>query len=512
MTFTKNKIAAAMAGAFVAGVASQGAIAAVDVDDTANAGVQIASESVLTTASVIQAGAAENFAIAGTLTANNIPENTDVRVTVEIKGGATFAGGPTLLLTDAAGSTAASTATYVDSSGNSAPNPTFATFTGGGTTDNSVTFNLNTGSGEIVGAAHFLFQLNAAGLSTAGQQATLTTDIDIAIADNFGPTTLPGFADEPYISWSPIGTLSADSSGATGEEIDVAQDSAFFLVPNAGGTGDNVANVGGWLVADANGTAANPVTIAGATADLTSLSANAQGTIVATNGLDVFNQNTAASGVASSGAACPISTADTTTAVCVAYGVAAAGDGPGDNDVTLTIPAANTVTIAETDINATIAHTAASTAFSTSTVTGAVALASLGRNGSSARLNFALNPTSKFPMFIRVTNPSSVSGPVTLQLTNDDGVTSQAINISTITGGPSGDLVAGASTGLMSVANVFAAVQAADPTFDLGATNKLRVSVVAEFGGSAANQGVLLTAFTQDVNKESFMMMTDASN
>ena len=115
-------------------------------------------------------------------------------------------------------------------------------------------------------------------------------------------------------------------------------------------------------------------------------------------------------------------------------------------------------------------------------------------------------------MYLRVTNPSSVTGPVTLTLTNDDGTTSASIPLSDIAGGPSGDLDAGASSGLLNINDVYDAVQAADATFMLGATDKLRVDVVAEFGGSGDGQGVVLSAFNMSSDGTSFNMMTDASN
>ena len=56
------------------------------------------------------------------------------------------------------------------------------------------------------------------------------------------------------------------------------------------------------------------------------------------------------------------------------------------------------------------------------------------------------------------------------------------------------------------------AVQAGDSTFDLGATNKLRVDVVAEFGTTGTNSGVVLGAFSVSSDGTTFNMMTDASN
>jgi len=508
MTFTKKQIAAAVGGAFVAAVGSQAVFAATDIDGTANAGINVASESVLTTSSAIQPGG-EDFGIAGTISANNIPASTDVRVTVTLSG-YTFAGAPTLTLADAAYSTANSTSTYVDSSGNAASPPTFAVFTGGGTADSTVTFNTNTGDGEIVGGAHFLFNLNAAGLATGGAQSNITADVSIAIADNFGPTDLAGFSAEPYINWTPIASLSADATNTDSVSIDVAQDSLYF---SGGATGDNDMIVGGWRINE--NTASAPVSIAGAAVNVNDITTVAQGTVVAGNGFSAFNQGTVGGsvGFAGSTSACTITTSDANSAVCATYTPAATGDAAGANDITVTAPTANTVRIAETTLVANVSATAANTAaFSTSTVTGAVNLASLARNGSSARLNFALTPEGNYPMFIRVTNPSAVSGPVTLTLTNDDGTTSAGIDISTISGGPSGDLVAGASTGLLNINDVYTAVQAADATFELGATDKLRVDVVAEFGGSGAGQGVVLSSFNLSTDGTSFNMMTDASN
>ena len=513
MTFTKHNLAAAVSGAFVAGVVSQQAFGTVDVDGTAGVGAFVANESVLGAASVIRGdGAAENFALFGTLTTNNIPANTDVRVTVTLNGGYTFAAAPSLVFTSTAGATGPSNQTYLSAAGSTTTVPTAAVFTGGGTADSSVTFNANSGNGEFQANAHFRMALAAGGLATGGVQSDITADIGIQIADNFGPTTLPGYTAEPYITWAPTASIAFDSANDEATTaIDVVQDSLFF----SGGTRDDEINVGGWIITEFAGTNPIPVSTAGTAIDTDEISERVQGTIVAANGFAAFNQTTASLGsITRGGVECAISTADLTAAVCASYNPAGAGDNAGDNDITLTVGngTANTVKIDETTLVANVAATAASTSYTTNTITGSIPLVSLARNGSSARLNFALTPGGAYPMFIRVTNPSAVSGPVTLTLINDDGVASTAFDITTIAGGPAADLAAGASTGLIPIADVFAAAQAADATFDLGATNKLRIDAVAEFGGAAATQGVVLSAFNQSTDGSNFIMMTDASN
>jgi hypothetical protein len=108
-------------------------------------------------------------------------------------------------------------------------------------------------------------------------------------------------------------------------------------------------------------------------------------------------------------------------------------------------------------------------------------------------------------MSIRVTNDSAIAGPTTLTLTNDDGETSAAISLADVAGGPAGDLAAGASTTLLNMSDVFAAVQAADATFDLGASsNKLRVSV------SSLTPSIVLNAFSLSSDGTTFSMVTDA--
>jgi hypothetical protein len=298
--------------------------------------------------------------------------------------------------------------------------------------------------------------------------------------------------------------LSLVADAEVAQAVDVAQNSLFFA--NTANTGDNTVNVGGALVA-VDAIAPVPLSVASTAINATHIITNATHTITAANGFSAFNQGTAITGegVTVNSVAAAFSTADSTLAAVAPVAVAATGDAPAGKDVVLTAPAANTVAIAETTLTDSISIVGAATAtYSTATATGTVALASLARNGSAARLTFSVNPDSPYPMSIRVTNDSAVVGPTTLTLTNDDGLTSASIDITTIAGGPAANLATGASTALLSMSDVFAAVQAADATFALGATNKLRVNI------SSLTPTIVLNAFSLSSDGTTFSMVTDA--
>jgi hypothetical protein len=113
--------------------------------------------------------------------------------------------------------------------------------------------------------------------------------------------------------------------------------------------------------------------------------------------------------------------------------------------------------------------------------------ATLAKNGSTATLNLALSPTGSYPSFIRVSNTAAVAGDVTITLINDDGLSSGAFALASVAGQTTSSLGARASTGLLSMADLFAAAQVALPTFAIGTnSNKFRVIVDGEFGTIAA--------------------------
>jgi len=489
MTFTKKKLAAAIGGTLLASVGIQQAQAVVDIDNTAGATALLyASEAVSSTSGTLAlTGTANEQDIAGIMAVNGVQSDTDIRVTLTLSSGV-FTATPTLTIDDGAAGNGC-----LDSSGAGAACAATTLFDGGTTADSSVTFNTSTGDGSVIANAHFNFAM--AGI-TVSDQSAITATVSTTIADNFGPTDLADNSGA-YLSFGPLLSLTADAATATAEAIDVAQNSLFF----SGSAGDTAKNVGGVLVTESS---LGQLGVDSLAIDATDVIASAQHTITAANGFAAFDQGTVGGTITVNGAAATVSTSDATMAAAAAAAVPIGGNLAGSQDVVLTVPAANTVAISETTLTSTVTSVTAGATYSAATSTGTVSLASIARNGSSARLTFAVNPDSPYPMSIRVTNDSAIDGPVTLTLTNDDGETSTAVSLADITG-VAGDLASGASTGLIQMSDVFAAVQAADATFDLGASsNKLRVAV------SSLTPSIVLNAFSLSSDGTTFSMVTDA--
>jgi len=494
MTFTKKKLAAAITGTLLASVGAQNAsAAAITLDNVAQTGLVYANEIALAATGTNITDGSDEQNMEGLLSTNVIAADTDVRVTLTLSSG-TFAAAPsmTVVAADLGNDGCVSTGTTAIAC------PVPSLFTGGTTADSTVVFNMDTGAKTAAANSHFLIAL--AGIKMTAQ-APVTATVGIQVADRFGPTDLTTVTG-PLLSFSPGSALVAHAN--TIKAVDVVQNSLYFAETN-GATGTRSENVGGYGMTFT----ATPKGVTTNTIDLQDITSSAQATVTAANGFSAFNQGTTGGTITNAAGAGTYSTADATLATMPSYVPGAASDGDGARDITLTAPTGNTVSIAETTLVATVVATATGTTYSAANVNGTIALASLARNGSSARLTFATNPDSAYPMSLRITNPSSVAGPVTLTLTNDSGTTSAAIPITAISGGPAGDLGAGASTALLSMADVFAAVQAADATFDLGTTNKLRVAVVAEFGGGAATD-VVLNAFSLSSDGTTFSMVTDS--
>lgn len=120
-------------------------------------------------------------------------------------------------------------------------------------------------------------------------------------------------------------------------------------------------------------------------------------------------------------------------------------------------------------------------------------------SGSTDRIDMVTNPSGAFDMFVRVTNPSNQAGRVFMVVTNDDGVSSGPFPLDTVTGQPD-SLDAGASTALISNADLLAAAQSFDPTFTIG-NGKMRVEVRGEWGEDARETAANNLAFVGTLNQ-----------
>jgi hypothetical protein len=109
-------------------------------------------------------------------------------------------------------------------------------------------------------------------------------------------------------------------------------------------------------------------------------------------------------------------------------------------------------------------------------------LGSHAKNGSSVTKRLVLNPNGTFKNFLRLTNTTTIAGDVTFSLRNDSGTLIQNISLGSVSGQSSSSLAGNNSTSMIDVADIYAAAQAADATFDVG-SGKLQVTVSGNFGG-----------------------------
>ena len=187
----------------------------------------------------------------------------------------------------------------------------------------------------------------------------------------------------------------------------------------------------------------------------------------------VFLDHTATGGVFDCDSSNVASTVLTATSATLAVPAAA-------DTVAVCITTNGVSTILPGSYSAVMTPTAAAT-FTTPAVS--LALDSLSKNGSSITLNLALSPTGAYPSFIRASNTAAVAGDVTITLINDDGVSSGAFTLASVAGQTTSSLGAGASTSLLSMADLMAAAVVASPTFAAGTnSNKFRVTIDGEFG------------------------------
>lgn len=107
-------------------------------------------------------------------------------------------------------------------------------------------------------------------------------------------------------------------------------------------------------------------------------------------------------------------------------------------------------------------------------------VASLQREGATNRLDLVFSPATSYPQFVRITNGTNLPGVVNLTVYNDAGDFA-SFPLTAIAGQPA-ELAGQASTTQLSTAAIFAAAQAAKPTFNVVNDKKMRIEVSSTAG------------------------------
>ncbi|MGB5855875.1 MAG: hypothetical protein WBH20_11535 [Oceanisphaera sp.] len=110
----------------------------------------------------------------------------------------------------------------------------------------------------------------------------------------------------------------------------------------------------------------------------------------------------------------------------------------------------------------------------------------LAKNGDTAEVDLVLKPNGAYKQFVRITNDSTVTAPVSIKVINDAG-DSAVVQLANIAGQPA-QLAAGASTTQLTVESIFAASGLA-----LAGEGKLRLVVDANLPSIKAQSYVLST-------------------
>ena len=379
--------------------------------------------------------------------------------------------------------------------------------TGGTTTDTTATFRVTvTTAMEATDNLQLDFDINGAnGLSDATAVVTLAAEL----TDSIGNADTAGTAGN--VATSTAGTAGTIGANATPGDIDTATNSLkFSVVGNTTLTQVLLGNIGladatsredgndnAW-VTNANDALVSSVTVTATGPFTSALGTNADSNTATADG--VFLDFVGADNAWAVG-----EEADTLTATTATWSLT------GANAATIEALAANGTEIYMVTDGVTAIQAGASTvtftvnytdATHTDLTVGPTAMATLAKNGSTDRVEFALTPNGAYTNYIRITNPSAAAGDVTITVTDDAG-TGQTINLSDISGISSNSISAGASTGLININDIAAA------TSTIVLTGKLRLQVDAEFGATSTTldvggTGVYVTALTVSTDGTTF--------
>ncbi len=437
-----KKIAMVSAFALSVGFAGNAAAAAVTLDAESVDPLKYAEEITIATSvdlvdSVAGVGGVQDMTFE--LNKNAIPASTDLRVTITLSNGATFATAPTA--TDINDTAAAAQA--------------FGVLTGG-LDESTVTFSGNTGDGFAAGRT---FTVEITDINVLNH-ADVTATVEVLVADNFGQTVLTSISAAPYITFEPALVMTVAPQDKQ-DLIDVTQESVFF--DKSDGDVDTVLGTVRLLYA------AKLTTASVDTVDAAALISNLAVTYTAENGLSAFDQDGGSIDDAVGTFAIDGTSATDDTAAASAYDTA--------KTVTFTVPTDNTVKIDASPVTVSFEGTAVS-GYDADSSTGTKSLAPLAKNGSVYTANFALAPGGVYNNYVRISNTSGVDGLVFITLYQDDGTASSSFKLSDVDATFSDILVGQSSSAQMTIQQLFDASGLA-----AGYTGKLRIVAEGEFSG-----------------------------
>ena len=364
-----------------------------------------------------------------------------------------------------------------DGTANSAGAATATLVAGGGTTDTTAQFRVNTtidaeplldGTTAVGDAFTLSYAMaNVTGLGTATTTGGPT--VSFTISDALGPVDTAGAAG---LSSASAEAITVTVAAGTADNIDVTTGSTLF---------ENTTNqfdLGGFTITDdtsAVDTDGSTEFETNATSGvLTDMTVTVNGDLAAAVGVDADSDTTTNDGLVLGGCGLTAN-ATTLTATQGIFSITSANAATitDATECTLTMNIDGTTALTVNQPTITVEMDYATAGIADESVTGNAT--NMVKNGSNQLVPLLLNPDGAYDNFIRITNGGSVAGSVFVTLFNDSGDSV----LYTLSGG---QLAAGASTDLISVDTMYADAQAADATFDVG-TGKLRARIEGEFSG-----------------------------
>lgn len=382
---------------------------------------------------------------------------------------------------------------------------TVALVEGGAATDNTAKFRVDVTTAMAVGDSFALaFQVDtASALAAAGSAINMS----VALTDTLGPVDTTQNSNF-FLSADGSTGAAAASTTSTDIFIDVVDNSAEFAGLNAGDKVSDTEIIIGAISATDNGVfeddavtpwaagagdALNTTTIT-LTGDFSaSLAVDADATPATADGLYIdFNGN----GLYTAGEEATTLTGTTATWIIPNGAALLAANG----NIHMVVD--GTSAIVEQTPVVTMAIDWTDPTYVDESISAN--MRTLAKNGATDTVNFLLKPDSAFSNLIRISNTGSVAGDVFLTLINDAGA-SVNFKLDALDAYATATLASGASTAYISVADLYAAAQAADATFDNNG-GQLRLNV------SSTCTEILVNAFAMSKDYNVFTVIDSVDN